>query len=45
MIRSSLEAAEDCPDQTLREEVGALFVELEKALTGDSQAVPPAETE
>lgn len=41
MIRSALEAAEDCPEETLREEVGALFIELEEAL----EEIPTAQDE
>jgi tetratricopeptide (TPR) repeat protein len=42
MIGSALAAAEDCPEETLREEISALFFELERALEA---TVPSDETE
>jgi tetratricopeptide (TPR) repeat protein len=44
-IQSALQAAENCPEETLREEVGFLFVELKEALEEKLPSVPPAESE
>lgn len=41
-LQSALTAAEECPEENLREEVGALFVELKRAL---DETVASGETE
>ncbi len=44
-IRSALAAAEECPEETLREEVVTLFLELREALEDSPPSAPPAKSE
>ena len=44
-IRSALAAAAECPEETLREEVAALFLELRETLEDNPPSAPPAESE
>lgn len=44
-IRSALAAAEQCPEETIRAEVGSLFIELRESLPGNPPPVPPGESE